>query len=190
MVMVILLVLFFRVLEQPRRRLRHRGHRRDVHRHLPARRRPVLAVELEAVARGCRCSPSSSSSTSPISRANLIKVPDGGWFPLLVGLFAFTLLTTWARGRQLMIKRMNEAAMPAEIFIKSAAEQRHPRARHRRVHDHRVRRHPARAAPQSQAQQGAARAGDAAHREDRGRALCRGADDASSSRSSARASTG
>ena len=53
--------------------------------------------------------------------ANLTKVPDGGWFPLLVGLFAFTLLTTWAKGRQLMIKRMNEAAMPASIFIKSAA---------------------------------------------------------------------
>jgi KUP system potassium uptake protein len=53
--------------------------------------------------------------------ANLTKVPAGGWFPLLVGLFAFTLLTTWAKGRQLMIKRMNEAAMPASIFIKSAA---------------------------------------------------------------------
>jgi KUP system potassium uptake protein len=53
--------------------------------------------------------------------ANLTKVPAGGWFPLLVGLFAFTLLTTWAKGRQLMIRRMNEAAMPASIFIKSAA---------------------------------------------------------------------
>ncbi len=53
--------------------------------------------------------------------ANLTKVPDGGWFPLLIGLVAFTLLTTWARGRSLMIKRMNEAAMPATIFIKSAA---------------------------------------------------------------------
>jgi KUP system potassium uptake protein len=53
--------------------------------------------------------------------ANLTKVPAGGWFPLLVGLIAFTLLTTWAKGRQLMIKRMNEAAMPASIFIKSAA---------------------------------------------------------------------
>ena len=53
--------------------------------------------------------------------ANLTKVPDGGWFPLLIGLIAFTLLTTWAKGRKLMIKRMNEAAMPAEIFIKSAA---------------------------------------------------------------------
>jgi KUP system potassium uptake protein len=33
----------------------------------------------------------------------------------------FTLLTTWARGRKLMIERMNEAAMPTAIFIKSAA---------------------------------------------------------------------
>src|SRR3712207_6526391 len=53
--------------------------------------------------------------------ANLTKVPDGGWFPLLVGLVAFTFLTTWARGRKLMIDRMREAAMPLEIFVKSAA---------------------------------------------------------------------
>jgi KUP system potassium uptake protein len=53
--------------------------------------------------------------------ANLVKVPDGGWFPLLIGAFAFTLLTTWAKGRQLMISRMNEASLPMEIFIKSAA---------------------------------------------------------------------
>jgi KUP system potassium uptake protein len=53
--------------------------------------------------------------------ANLLKVPEGGWFPLLVGLIAFTLLTTWARGRQLLIDRMNEASLPMEIFIKSAA---------------------------------------------------------------------
>ena len=53
--------------------------------------------------------------------ANLLKVPAGGWFPLLVGAVAFTLLTTWARGRQLMINRMNESSLPMEIFIKSAA---------------------------------------------------------------------
>ena len=53
--------------------------------------------------------------------ANLLKVPDGGWFPLLVGAVAFTLLTTWAKGRKLMIDRMNEASLPIEIFIKSAA---------------------------------------------------------------------
>jgi KUP system potassium uptake protein len=53
--------------------------------------------------------------------ANLTKVPDGGWFPLLIGLIAFTFLTTWARGRKLMIDSMREAAMPVEIFVKSAA---------------------------------------------------------------------
>ncbi len=53
--------------------------------------------------------------------ANLTKVPDGGWFPLLVGLIIFTLLTSWSRGRKLMLERMRESAMPLGIFIKSAA---------------------------------------------------------------------
>jgi KUP system potassium uptake protein len=53
--------------------------------------------------------------------ANLLKIPAGGWFPLLVGAIVFTFLTTWAKGRQLMITRMNEASLPMEIFIKSAA---------------------------------------------------------------------
>ena len=52
--------------------------------------------------------------------ANLMKVPDGGWFPLIVGLVMFTLLTTWARGRKLMRDRMSEVALPMEIFAKSA----------------------------------------------------------------------
>jgi KUP system potassium uptake protein len=53
--------------------------------------------------------------------ANMTKIPDGGWVPLLIGFIAFTLLTTWAKGRKLMIERMNEASMPVSIFIKSAA---------------------------------------------------------------------
>jgi len=52
--------------------------------------------------------------------ANLTKVPDGGWFPLLIGFIAFTLLTTWARGRALMIDRMREVAMPVKVFVQSA----------------------------------------------------------------------
>jgi KUP system potassium uptake protein len=53
--------------------------------------------------------------------ANLTKVPDGGWFPLLVGVIVFTLLTTWAKGRRLMVERMRESAMPIQVFIQSAA---------------------------------------------------------------------
>ena len=53
--------------------------------------------------------------------ANLIKVPDGGWVPLAIGLTIFTLLTTWSRGRKLMQQEMAEGAMPIPIFVKSAA---------------------------------------------------------------------
>jgi KUP system potassium uptake protein len=53
--------------------------------------------------------------------ANLLKVPDGGWVPLVVGVIGFTLLTTWAKGRKLMMDRMAEASLPMEVFVKSAA---------------------------------------------------------------------
>jgi KUP system potassium uptake protein len=53
--------------------------------------------------------------------ANLTKVPDGGWFPLMIGIVVFVLLTTWAKGRKLMIERLREAAMPIKVFIHSAA---------------------------------------------------------------------
>ncbi len=53
--------------------------------------------------------------------ANLTKIPDGGWFPLLVGAIAFILLTSWAKGRALILSRMRESAMPVQVFVKSAA---------------------------------------------------------------------
>ena len=54
--------------------------------------------------------------------SNLTKIFAGGWFPLLVGAIAFTLLTSWATGRRLMIKRLNEASLPIQVFIKSASK--------------------------------------------------------------------
>ncbi|MBC7986919.1 MAG: potassium transporter Kup [Sphingomonadaceae bacterium] len=53
--------------------------------------------------------------------SNLTKIPDGGWFPLVVALVVFVLLTSWARGRALMRARLAEAAMPLELFVKSSA---------------------------------------------------------------------
>ncbi len=52
--------------------------------------------------------------------ANLIKVPDGGWVPLAMGLAIYTLLTTWSRGRNLMRQNMAEGTIPVEVFAKSA----------------------------------------------------------------------
>jgi KUP system potassium uptake protein len=51
--------------------------------------------------------------------SNMTKVPEGGWFPLLIAAFAFTLLTTWAKGRRLMKARMAEVGLPLDIFAKS-----------------------------------------------------------------------
>ena len=53
--------------------------------------------------------------------SNITKVADGGWFPLLIAAISFTVLTTWARGRQLMRDRLAEDALPLDVFIKSAS---------------------------------------------------------------------
>ena len=57
--------------------------------------------------------------------ANLVKVPDGGWFPLLVAGIVFVVLTTWATGRTLLRKRLAEGSLPLPVFIKSAAGSLH-----------------------------------------------------------------
>jgi KUP system potassium uptake protein len=57
--------------------------------------------------------------------SNLTKIPDGGWFPLLVGLIAFTFLTTWATGRRILREQMRESSMPLDVFIKSSKSSVH-----------------------------------------------------------------
>jgi len=54
--------------------------------------------------------------------ANLAKVPDGGWVPLLIGIIVFTVLTTWAKGRKLLVARMRGTEVPAEVFIGAAMQ--------------------------------------------------------------------
>ena len=57
--------------------------------------------------------------------SNITKIPDGGWFPLLVAAVSFTVLTTWATGRRMMRERLQESAIPLPVFIKSAAPSVH-----------------------------------------------------------------
>jgi KUP system potassium uptake protein len=49
--------------------------------------------------------------------SNSLKIPEGGWFPLLVGAVVFTLLTTWKRGRSILMDRLAEDTMPLDVFI-------------------------------------------------------------------------
>lgn len=51
--------------------------------------------------------------------SNVTKIADGGWFPLLVAIIVFTVLTTWATGRRLMRKKLAEEALPLAVFLKS-----------------------------------------------------------------------
>jgi KUP system potassium uptake protein len=49
--------------------------------------------------------------------ANVIKIPQGGWFPLLAGAVVFTIMSTWRRGRQIILERMSDENKPLQRFI-------------------------------------------------------------------------
>ncbi|MES1930288.1 potassium uptake protein, Kup system [Salinisphaera dokdonensis CL-ES53] len=51
--------------------------------------------------------------------ANLFKVPDGGWYPLLVAGVIFFIMGTWRRGRELVGRHLKGDTEPLEDFIES-----------------------------------------------------------------------
>jgi KUP system potassium uptake protein len=57
--------------------------------------------------------------------ANLLKVLNGGWFPLAIGLVIFVLMATWKTGRQLVWDKLRPAAMPLEMFLDGIETSKH-----------------------------------------------------------------
>ncbi len=51
--------------------------------------------------------------------ANAMKVLDGGWFPLTVGLVLFIIMTTWQTGRRLLSQEMDKSSLSQEEFLES-----------------------------------------------------------------------
>ena len=51
--------------------------------------------------------------------ANILKIPDGGWFPLVAGVGVFVLMTTWKRGRQLLAERLKGESLGLKMFLES-----------------------------------------------------------------------
>jgi len=49
--------------------------------------------------------------------ANAIKIPQGGWFPIVVGILSFTLLTTWRHGRALVMEEVSREGLPLDDFL-------------------------------------------------------------------------
>jgi KUP system potassium uptake protein len=54
--------------------------------------------------------------------ANIVKIPHGGWFPLVVAAVMFTLMTTWKKGRQILARRLHSRTLPLEFFMRDVEE--------------------------------------------------------------------
>jgi KUP system potassium uptake protein len=48
---------------------------------------------------------------------NLFKIPDGGWFPIVVAVFVFLLMSTWKKGRARLSEIVLENTLPIELFL-------------------------------------------------------------------------
>ena len=54
--------------------------------------------------------------------ANVIKIFDGGWFPLALGFSVFALLSTWRLGRRLLYEKLQQDSIPLDAFLVSLAD--------------------------------------------------------------------
>jgi len=59
--------------------------------------------------------------------ANFLKIPDGGWLPLLVGAVLFSIITTWRRGTSLLAEQMANTTTDVESFIGWVTAEQIPR---------------------------------------------------------------
>jgi KUP system potassium uptake protein len=56
--------------------------------------------------------------------ANLVKVEEGGWFPLVAGMAVFVMMSTWKKGRDAMAEEAAAAILPLDVFLPDI--ERHP----------------------------------------------------------------
>jgi KUP system potassium uptake protein len=57
--------------------------------------------------------------------SNLLKIVQGGWFPLVIGLVIFQVLTTWQRGRKILVTQLRDIAVPLDGFLGRVTD-KHP----------------------------------------------------------------
>ena len=55
---------------------------------------------------------------------NLVKVEEGGWFPLAVAVAVYTLMTTWSRGRARLSAIVRENTLPMDLFLQDVARRK------------------------------------------------------------------
>ncbi len=59
--------------------------------------------------------------------ANVIKIREGGWFPIVVGIGVYVLMTTWNRGRARLQAIVQENTLAIDLFLSDVARRKPPR---------------------------------------------------------------
>ena len=59
--------------------------------------------------------------------SNALKIAKGGWVPLVLALAIFTLMTTWFRGRRIVLKRLQRGSLPLDLLLEDVARNKPPR---------------------------------------------------------------
>lgn len=55
---------------------------------------------------------------------NLLKIPDGGWFPILVAIIVYLLMSTWKKGRARLSEIVLENTLPIDLFLSDIAKRK------------------------------------------------------------------
>ena len=88
--------------------------------------------------------------------ATLLKIPSGGWFPLVAAAAGYGVMVTWRRGRAIVYQMLYGEALPLDSFLERLEPTKMQRCPHRHLHDQRSQQRAARHAAQHEAQHGAA----------------------------------
>jgi KUP system potassium uptake protein len=51
--------------------------------------------------------------------SNALKLPQGGWFPVLIGILMFTVMTTWKKGRAILNEKLRSDAIDLQSFLEA-----------------------------------------------------------------------
>jgi len=61
--------------------------------------------------------------------SNVLKIAKGGWVPLILALAIFTLMTTWYRGRRIVLKRLHRGSLPLTLLLEDVERNPPPRVK-------------------------------------------------------------
>lgn len=61
--------------------------------------------------------------------ANALKIANGGWFPILVGVGVFSLLTTWKKGHWILGEKLRRSIVPFSVLLEDVAANSPPRVK-------------------------------------------------------------